>query len=272
MKSRADRSLRAQVRPLATLMDLLALKLTFAPILLAAATLAVRRWGEIVGGLLVGLPLTSGPISVFLALEYGPAFAVNAASGALIATCAQTVFCLAYCRLSAWGWKLALSGACAAFVLVAGLLQWAQPSQTSLFLLTIPAILSTLALMPVNTARSQAPKPQWWDLPGRMTLIASLTVGVTVIAPYIGPGASGILASLPFMVSILVAFAHRTSGSDAAHQVLRGLVAGLWGFAVFFYVLSLALLHLSLPVAYGVAALCALAVQGVSLYRIQQAR
>ena len=54
---------------MATLMDLLALKLTFAPILLAAATLAVRRWGEIVGGLLVGLPLTSGPISVFLALE-----------------------------------------------------------------------------------------------------------------------------------------------------------------------------------------------------------
>ncbi len=49
-------------------MNLLLLKLVLSPLLLLMATLAVRRWGAAVGGLLVGLPLTSGPVSIFLAL------------------------------------------------------------------------------------------------------------------------------------------------------------------------------------------------------------
>ena len=66
-------------------MDLLLFKLVFTPLLLLAASLAARRWGEAVGGLLVGLPLTSGSVSVFLALEHGPAFAAQATAGSLVA-------------------------------------------------------------------------------------------------------------------------------------------------------------------------------------------
>jgi hypothetical protein len=50
---------------------------------------------------------------------------------------------------------------------------------------------------------------------------------------------------------------------------MRGMVAGLWGFAAFFYVLSLVVTRFSLLVAYGSAILCALAVQAVSLYRMR---
>src|SRR5215218_6073961 len=34
------------------------------------ASLAVRRWGDAIGGWLVGLPLTSGPVAAFLAIQY----------------------------------------------------------------------------------------------------------------------------------------------------------------------------------------------------------
>src|SRR5918992_1631966 len=63
--------------------DTLVLKLVLTPLLIAAASLAGRRWGPAVSGWFVGLPLTSGPIAFFLALEHGVAFAAAAAVGAL---------------------------------------------------------------------------------------------------------------------------------------------------------------------------------------------
>jgi hypothetical protein len=49
----------------------------------------------------VGLPLTSGPIAVFLALEHGAEFARDAASGSLAGTTAEACFAVAYAGLAA---------------------------------------------------------------------------------------------------------------------------------------------------------------------------
>ena len=86
-------------------MTLLILKATLTPFLIVVATLAARRWGSTVGGWVAGLPLTSGPVSVFLAVEQGPTFAANAACGTLLGLIAVAVFCVAYARSakgSAW--------------------------------------------------------------------------------------------------------------------------------------------------------------------------
>src|SRR3989442_4342774 len=64
-------------------MTLLFENLVLTPLLIAAVTLAGRRWGPAVGGWLAGLPLTSRPVSVFLTLEQGPGFAARAAVGTL---------------------------------------------------------------------------------------------------------------------------------------------------------------------------------------------
>ncbi|MEW6341121.1 MAG: hypothetical protein RXR20_17535 [Paraburkholderia sp.] len=250
-------------------MDLLVFKLVVTPLLLLAASLAVRRWGEAIGGFVVGLPLTSGPISVFLALEHGPAFAAQATAGSLVATAAQAAFCFVYCRLARVGWPVALAGACATFSIVAGLLQLSALPETSLFLIAILAVVLALNFIPVNAARAGRLDPPWWDLPSRMVLIAGLVVSVTLIAPYVGPKTSGVLASFPFMAIILAVFAHRMIGHAAAQQLMRGMAAGLAGFAAFFYVLSLTLTRLSLFDAYGCAILCTLAIQAVSLYRMR---
>jgi hypothetical protein len=59
----------------------LLLKLTLAPLLVAAATLVAQKWGPRVGGLLMGLPLTTGPIFLLLAIDQGPHFAAGATVG-----------------------------------------------------------------------------------------------------------------------------------------------------------------------------------------------
>jgi len=68
------------------------------PILVA--TLVGRRFGQAIGGWLVGLPLTSGPIAVLLALEHGARLAQVAASGSIEGTVAQAFFAAAYARLA----------------------------------------------------------------------------------------------------------------------------------------------------------------------------
>src|SRR5580700_12224856 len=86
-------------------MHMLALKLTVTPLLILAASLASRRWGESVGGWFVGLPLTSGPVCFFLALDQGTDFATAAGLGSLAGAASEAGFGLAYgivARRSGW--------------------------------------------------------------------------------------------------------------------------------------------------------------------------
>ena len=84
--------LRTALLKIFFLMLILILKLIGAPLFLAAATLAARRWGETAGGLIAALPLVSGPISVFLAIENGTQFTCDAAFGSLAGTAALAFF------------------------------------------------------------------------------------------------------------------------------------------------------------------------------------
>ena len=51
--------------------QLLLIKLLLTPLLMIAVSWAARRWGSGIGGFLAGLPLTSGPISIYLWVEQG---------------------------------------------------------------------------------------------------------------------------------------------------------------------------------------------------------
>src|SRR5215475_7256295 len=80
--------------------EILLVKLVVTPVLIAVATLVGRRWGPSVAGWVAGFPLTSGPVSVFLALEQGPGFAAQAAVGTLLGLAAMAGFCLVYSRVA----------------------------------------------------------------------------------------------------------------------------------------------------------------------------
>ena len=79
-------------------MYLFFLKITLAPLLITSATLIARRWGPAIGGWFVGLPLTSGPVSLFLALEQGAEFAAASAVNALIGQCGIAVVSIIYAK------------------------------------------------------------------------------------------------------------------------------------------------------------------------------
>ena len=79
---------------------LLLLKLTLAPLLVAIATIVARRWGHGIGGVVVGLPLSSGPIFLFLAIDQGLDFAERATLGILFGLVGLAGFALVYAAVS----------------------------------------------------------------------------------------------------------------------------------------------------------------------------
>ena len=244
----------------------LALKLVLTPLLVAAASLAGRRWGSAIGGWLVGIPFTSGPIAFFLALEPGPRFAARASEGIMAGTASQAAFCLAYAWTAArTGWAASLAAAVVAFAAVTALLNAVGLPALVYFMLMVTVLALSLALMPrrVPAAAERIVFPRW-DLPARMVVATAFVVALTGLAPALGARLAGLIAPFPLYATVLAVFAHRIEGSAPAIGVLRGLLLGLFAFAAFFFVLAVTLPVQGVGLAFVAAIAIALAVQGAS--------
>ena len=249
-------------------MDILLLKLIVTPLLIGAASLAGRRWGETVSGWFIGLPLTSGPVCWFLAVEQGTGFAAGAARGCLAGATAEAGFCLAY-GLAARnaGWPRSIAAGTAGFAACATILQLSTSPLWLLALVVYAALTGALWLMPqLASGRPQLPTTPSWDLPARMIVATALVLALTALAPLLGPRLSGLLATYPLFGAVLAAFAHHLSGAAAASRVLRGLLIGLFGFTGFFLVLALTIEPAGIAGAFAMATALALAIQGCSLW------
>jgi hypothetical protein len=244
--------------------DTLILKLVLTPVLIAAASLAGRRWGQAVGGWLVGLPLTSGPVALFLALDHGSGFAAAAALGSLAGAIAEAGFCLAYGWSAPRGPAVALAAASVAFAAVAALVQRFSLGLIPLIGLVVATLALVIRSMPTGAMTASTRTPPRWDIPARMLVTTALVVGLTAGAPVLGPRLSGVLATFPVYAAILTVFAHR-SGPAPAVQVLRGLLVGLWSFAAFFVALGALIERLGVAGGFVAATAAALAIQAASL-------
>lgn len=255
-------------------MDILLLKLVATPTLILLASLAGRRWGESVSGWLIGLPLTSGPVCFFLAVEQGTGFAARSTLGSLAGAAAEAGFCLAYGIAARRGrWPVALAAGSAAFALGAAILAIAALPRPVLVAVIAAALTTSLSLLPNFASGTAAlPAPPRWDLPARMAVATGLVLGLTELAPYVGPQLSGLFATYPAFAAVLTAFAHARSGPAAAVRVLRGLMLGLFSFAAFFVVLGLTIEPLAIGTAFAAASAVALAIQGASLWAMRRPR
>jgi hypothetical protein len=251
-------------------LDILLLKLFITPALILMASLASRRWGEAIGGWIVGLPLTSAPVAFFLAVEQGPEFAQQAAAGSLIGTAAQACFCVGYTRTGLrLGWPAAFAAGALAFALGAAALQAVTLPLLALLPVAVLALVPAARLVPLApVARRPVAVPRW-DIPARMIVATAIVVTLTTVAPVLGPRLSGVLATFPVFAAVLAVFAHRLQGPLAARQVLWGLLVGLFGFIGFFFVIGLTIVPLGIAIAFAAATLTALAIQGASLWLIR---
>jgi hypothetical protein len=241
-------------------------KIVLTPLLIAVATLVGRRWGPGLSGWLAGFPLTSGPVSVFLALEQGPEFAARAAGGTLLGLLSMATFCLVYARLAhRASWLASAAAGLGAFAICTLLLEHVALPVLAAFAVVSVGLGVIAAAMPRTVAPMSTRASPPWDLPIRMAVAAGLVLLLTGLAAWLGPSLSGLLSPVPAFALILAAFAHRTQGPGAAAQLLRAVVIGSFAFAAFFLVVGTGLTQVGLAATYGLAALASLAVNGLAL-------
>lgn len=222
---------------------MLLLKLTIVPLFIALVTLAGKRWGTRLAGILGGLPVIAGPIVVILALEQGQAFGVQAATAAMAAAAGLLSFGTAYSWLSLrMRWPaascLSLSVWLVVSLVVSLLLSQLHFNPLAALLTAVATLLITPLLLP-RVQASAVPASTLKDLPLRLLAGALLTLMITQLAQLLGSTWSGILAVFPVIGLILSVFTHRNQGGAQVTLLYRGTVRGLWSFSVFFFTLAL---------------------------------
>jgi len=235
----------------------LAWKLTLAPALVTAVSLAGRRWGARVAGMLAGLPVVGGPILLLVAIDQGPAFGARAAISTTVGLASTMAFCLAYswsARWLAWGGSLAIGYG--AYLALTWVLSHLTVGALGASLVALAAIATTVWLMPRPSGEIAAASPRWWDLPLRATFTGALVLAVTTAAHLLGPKWTGLLTPFPIATSVLAVFAHAQSGSPV--RLLRGLVLGLIGFVGFTAIVATSVERLGIACACGLAVVVAL--------------
>ena len=246
---------------------MLALKLLLTPLLIGLTSLAGRRWGPRVSGWLIGLPLTSAPVALFLAFEQGRPFAAQAAQGILSGYTSLAAFCAAYAWLSfRAGWPACWLAGWSAFFAVTLLLSQALLPLAPTVALVASALLLTLWRWPREAALPGAPRTSAWEIAARMVIGAGFVFLLTEAAPALGPRLSGLLSPLPIFATIFAIFTQRFQGAPAARRLLSGVIVSSFAAAIFFVVVSALLVPWGVPGAFATATGAALLAQGAALW------
>jgi hypothetical protein len=248
------------------------LKLTLAPVLIFFVSLAERKWGAGVSGLLIGLPMTSGPILYFLALEQGPHFSARTSVGSLLSLTAFAGFTFVYGWFSrSWKWPTCVLAGSAAYIVVAFFLGVISiHSGAMAFLCACLALLAVRqSFLRTDRNDTEAKTLGSRELFLRMATAAALVFSLTALADILGPVPSGLIAGFPIYSSILAVFNHMKS-SGLAISMLRGVVTGAFGGAVFFVIVALFLNRMSIGVCFMTAATAAVSTQALLLPTVKR--
>jgi hypothetical protein len=233
----------------------LIVKMAVTAAFLLAATITAERAGPLIGGLVATLPISAGPVYIFLALDHDAHFIAQSALGSLVTNAYNVIFALTYALL-AQRHSLAVSFGTALWIA----LMWmgaAVPWTAGLAVLFNSVVIG-FALW-ISAPLRHAPMPRvetrWYDLVLRAAMVA-LLVGVVVALSFrIGPTASGNLAVFPIVLSSMMIILHHRVGGPATAAVMANAVIGLGGFAVAVLVLNLTAEPLGSALALGLALL-----------------
>ena len=252
---------------------LLLLKLLVAPGLVAAVTLAVRRWGPAIGGWLSGMPVVAGPVLIFIAIEQGSAFGAQAAHATLAGLIGTAAFTVAYARsavrLTWWGSLLA---GWTTFAVTTSILYVVAPSLiASLACLFVATLIGRRALPTVAVPTGVVGSPRG-DLPLRLLATAMLVLALTAVADQLGPRLSGLLNAFPVLTTIITAFTHVQRGAGATIAFVGAFLRSIIGFGSFCFVLSVTLNRIGMVPALLLALVAQVTVSGFTLRAFRPAR
>lgn len=237
------------------------LKLTITPVLVALVSLAARRWGPTLGGLLMGLPWMTGPILYFLGLERGEAYAARTSIGILVGTIGIGFYIVAYVYTARRApWPVSLAVAFVTFATTGYAISGLDLSLWGAAIGGLAALTAAFLIIPNVPDPGGIRYLPWWDIPMRMVATATLVAIITVSADFLGPELSGVVATYPVILSVIGTFTHSQWGWPAVVQLARGVSLSLMSFVAFFLVVGLSAETVGLTWAFVLAVAAALTI------------
>jgi hypothetical protein len=248
----------------------LLLKLTISPLVIGLASLLARRFGPELGGWLIGLPVSAGPVAAFLALDHGAAFAARVATGFVAGVSAQAAFVMGYVAMTrrGRGAGVALLAGAVSFGLTGIALEAAGLSLALLLTIALAMLFLGLKAVPSRALELRL-TPGRHELALRMAAATCLVLTITTFASTLGPGLSGVATTFPLLSTILAVSVHRAD-PDAAVAVYRGLLTGLFALTGFAATLALILSRVPLAAAFSIALVLTLSIQLGSLRTVRR--
>ena len=220
-------------------MNTFIIKLILMPLVVATVTLASRKWGNMVGGILASLPFVAGAILLFIAIEQGITFAVATISGVMVGILGWMIFCIVYIlvgqRFNAIISTLAgyLAYLCWGAIILRFIPLLSLPSW---YVITLTLGVIGLKYFPqVDTPEVEEHRKLHFEIPLRMLLITMFVVAITYFAHILGSTWSGILTPFPIITAVLLIFTHFTQGIVQVRTVIIGLFTGMFGFTTFLF-------------------------------------
>ena len=227
----------------------LIVKMAVTAAFLLAATITAERAGPLVGGLVATLPISAGPVYIFLALDHDAHFIAQSALGSLVTNSFNVVFALTYALLAQKrNLLVSLAGAFAAWVAliwVSGAVVWTLAAAVMLNIVILG--FSFWLSAPLRHAPMPRVQTRWYDLILRAAMVALLVGTVVTLSFRIGPTASGNLAVFPIVLTSIMIILHHRVGGPATAAVMANAVIGLGGFAIAVIVLNLTADRLGSP-------------------------
>lgn len=245
-------------------LTLLTLKLSLAPAIILAVTLAGRRWGARVAGRLAAFPVVAGPILLFVAIEHGQGFAAEAGAGTVAAITAFAAYVLVYAWISTrCAWPLSLAGGYLAYSVVAWFLIQSELPVWVHVVIDVAMLVLALRCMPPDQPPRPPPRPMRFDLPIRMACGAALVWLISALAETLGARAAGVLALFPVLGTVVTVFSHRNSGVAFVIVLLRSMLWGNFAMLAFCATLAVLLPVAPLVIVFSAAIVVALAVNAL---------
>lgn len=211
--------------------------------------------GPVWGSLIISLPVTAGPVYVFMALEHDAAFIAGAALNGFAANAATGLFLFVYAkRAGRRGLAGTLGPAALAWFAAAvpiSAIGWTPLTALLLnmtvfgaaFLLTRP--ISQTILVPASSVA----RPRPLDLLVRAAAVALFVAAVLAVSTALGPSRTGVLAAYPLTLTSTFVILHRRVGGPAVARLASITVRGVFGFGLTLLTLHLLVQPLGAPLA-----------------------
>jgi hypothetical protein len=239
----------------------LVLRIIIGPLGVLVGTVAQRRLGPAVGGLVIGLPLTSLPLLWLVALQRGGSFTGSMTNAILIGSISEGFVLWAYAKMTTRCTPMvALLGALGVFAVSVSAIGIFHFSAVIAGLLSSAGLVLALRCWPesstdvvVQNVRSR--------LALRVIAATVFTIVLVSMAGKLGAVLSGLVDALPMTTMLMAFMTHQEQGPDATSQFIRGVLRGSFSWVISTVVLAGVLATGHVMLAFGLSLLTALLVQ-----------